>query len=83
MRIISQNGMDFPYEHIVVILDGRNVICRPVSNMAGRYYPLGAYKTEERAQDVFRSIHRDYEKLPRMEDGINFYNTHCFVMPEE
>lgn len=83
MRIISQNGMDFPYEYVVVILDGCAVICRPVSDMNGRYYPLGAYKTEERASDVFRSIHRDYENLPHMEDGINFYNTPCFVMPEE
>lgn len=83
MRIISQDGMDFPYEHIVVILDGRNVVCRPVSNMGGRYYPLGVYKTNDRALNVFQSIHRDYENLPHMEDGINFYNTPCFVMPEE
>src|SRR5699024_3899010 len=50
MRIISQNGMDFPYEHVVVILDGCAVICRPVSDMSGRYYTLGTYKTENRAK---------------------------------
>ena len=82
MRIISQNGMDFPYEHIVVILDVCAVICRPVSDMSGRYYTLGTYKTENRAKSVFQSIHRDYENLPHMEDGQNFYNTPCFVMPE-
>lgn len=83
MRIISQNGMDFPYEHIVVILDGGNVICRPVSNMAGRYYPLGAYKTEERAQDVFSSINKSYCNVPLMDGDGCLYNQSTFVMPEE
>lgn len=83
MRIISQNGMDFPYEHIVVILDGRNVICRPVSNMAGRYYPLGAYKTEERAQDVFSSINKSYCNFILMDGDVHMYDQTVFIMPEE
>lgn len=83
MRIISQNGMDFPYEHIVVILDGCAVICRPVSDMGGRYYPLGAYKTEERARDVFSSINKNYYNVPLMDGDGCLYNQTTFIMPEE
>lgn len=77
MRIISQNGMDFPYEHIVVILDGCAVICMPVSKMEGRYYHLGAYATEERAEEVFSAINKHYENL------VNAGRYDSFQMPEE
>lgn len=62
MRIISQNGYNFPYEHIVMILDGKTIIARPISDMSGRFWPLGTYKSEERAEDIFKSI---YKALPR------------------
>lgn len=77
MRIISQNGMDFPYEHIVVILDGKNVICRPISNMGGRYYPIGKYASEERAEEVFQDINRHYESI------VNPGRYDSYQMPEE
>ena len=68
MRIISQNGYDFPYEQIVVIVNENRVICRPISDMGGRYYLLGHYDTEERAQEVFRELHDDisYEDNPKL-----------------
>ena len=50
MRVISQTFMDFPYEHIVVFVDDNKVCCRPVNDMSGRYYLLGEYETNERAQ---------------------------------
>lgn len=77
MRIISQNGMDFPYEHIVVILDGCAVICRPISNMGGRYYHLGTYTSEERAEEVFRDINRHYKSI------VNSGGCDSYKMPEE
>ena len=58
MRIISQNGYNFPYEHIVMILDGKTIIARPISDMSGRFWTLGTYKSEERAEDVFRAIYK-------------------------
>lgn len=83
MRVISQTFMDFPYEHIVVFVDDNKVCCRPVNDMSGRYYLLGEYETNERAQEVFNIIHEDYEGLPLMEDGERLYNTPCFIMPEK
>ena len=75
MRIISQLEMDFPYEQIVVIVNENRVICRPISDMGGRYYLLGHYYTEERAQEVFKEIQRTYKTC-----DINFI---VYVMPEE
>lgn len=59
MRIISQNGYDFPYEQIVVMIDGDSVKCKPVSDFVSRHDLLGMYGTEERAQEVFKELH-DY-----------------------
>lgn len=70
MRIISQNGYNFPYEHIAVILDGKTIIARPISDMGGRFWPLGTYESEERALDVFNAIY-------------NLYPTKFFKMPDE
>lgn len=83
MRIISQNGYDFPYEQVVVIVDEKDVICRPISDMRGRYYLLGHYDTEERAQEIFNSINKSYYNIPLMEDGNTFYNHTSFVMPDK
>lgn len=83
MRVISQTFMDFPYEQIVVFVDDNRVCCRPVNDMSGRYYLLGEYKTNERAQEIFKNLHKDYEEIPLMEDGKCLYNTQCFIMPEE
>lgn len=70
MRIISQNGYNFPYENIVMILDGKTIIARPISNMSGRFWTLGTYESEERALDVFNAIY-------------NLYPTKFFKMPDE
>lgn len=74
MRIISQNGCDFPYEHIVVIIDGNYVKCKPVSDVSVKSCSLGLYNTEERAQEVFKELHDyiSYEDEPKM-----------FYMPDE
>lgn len=82
MRIISQNGMDFPYEQIVVFIDENKVACLPVSNMGGRYYLLGEYESCERAAEVFNKINFHYHTEPLMEDGGALYNQTTFIMPE-
>ena len=83
MRIISQNLMDFPYKQIVVMVGDNKVICRPVSNMEGRYYLLGKYKDCERAKEVFHSINKQFSTIPLMKAGEALYNQTTFVMPEE
>lgn len=51
MRVISQNEQfDFPYGQIVITCDGNRVTCKPAHEMSGRYYLLGEYSTEEKAQ---------------------------------
>lgn len=83
MRIISQLGMDFPYEQIIVFIDDNCVKCKPVSDMSAKSYFLGEYDTEERAQEVFRSINTSYYNIPLMELGGALYNQTTFVMPDK
>lgn len=74
MRIVSQNGYDFPYDQIVIMIDGDCVKCKPVSDFVSRHDLLGTYDTEERAQEVLKELH-DYiscEDEPKM-----------FYMPDE
>ena len=75
MRIISQNGCDFPYEQIAVIIDESSIVCRSVSNANGKIWTLGDYSSEERAQEVSNEIH----------DNCAPFDTSAmvFVMPEE
>ena len=75
MRIISQNGMDFPYEHIVVFSEGKYVQAKMVSN-PNFVYVLGIYKSTQRAMDVTDVIRKFYlRKAPDQ--------TAVFNMPEE
>lgn len=74
MRIITQIGYDFPYEQILVYLYEREICCKPISIPEERYFLLGEYDTEERAEEVFKKLH-DYiscEDEPKM-----------FYMPDE
>lgn len=75
MRIISQLGMDFPYEQIIVFIDDNCVKCTPISDMGERHYLLGQYETEERSLEVFAEIRKTYSTC----------NIDCLVyeMPEE
>lgn len=75
MRIISQNGCDFPYEQIIVLIDDNFVKCKPVSHMSEKSYFLGEYDKEERAREVFNEIHDNYARFDT--------RSMVFVMPEE
>lgn len=83
MRIISQLGMDYPYEQIIVFIDDNCVKCKPVSDMSAKSYLLGEYDTVQRAKEVFNSINVSYYNMPLMADGITFFNQTSFVMPEK
>ena len=63
MRIISQLGMDFPYNQIIVFVDDNCVQCKSVSDISEISYLLGRYETEERAREVFNEIHDNYVRL--------------------
>lgn len=83
MRIISQNLMDFPYEQIVVAIDDNKVICRPVNDMGGRYYTLGVYRDEERAEEVLGEI-AYFHNNPKISFNIGVLSYEkVFSMPEE
>lgn len=83
MRIISQNLMDFPYGQIVVAVDDNKVICRPVNDMGGRYYTLGIYRDEERAEEVFNAIGDSYNNPDISWSNSLAHEKRIFAMPEE
>lgn len=82
MRIISQTGRDYPYEHIVVGVEENRVECRPVNDLYGRSFILGSYESHERAVEVFNGIYDYYKGTPCMEDGETLYLGNVYVMPE-
>lgn len=75
MRIISQNGMDFPYDSIIVFSEGKYVQAKMVSN-PNFVYVLGIYKSTHRAMGVTDVIREFY--LGKAPD-----QTAVFNMPEE
>lgn len=81
MRIISQTGMDFPYEQVIVYIDESSVMCKTL--LESKRYCLGVYKDSERARAVFESIYDYYKGTPSMEDGETLYLGNVFVMPEK
>lgn len=63
MRIIDQNGYDYPYESIVISHGDGIIYARPVSNMKKRYF-LARYSTEEKAEKAMLLLHKIYVKAP-------------------
>ena len=87
MRVISQNGtLDFPYDQIVVEFNGSNIVCKPVSNMSGRYYTIGIYSTEENAKKAMEMLRDTYERVWDIECGnrdATKHDTCSFVFPQD
>lgn len=75
MRIVSQNGWDFPYESIIVFAEENCVQAKLVNNPNFRYI-LGTYKCDLRAHDIENAIREFY--LGKSPD-----QTAVFNMPEE
>ena len=63
MRIIDQNGCDYPYESIAISHGDGMIYARPVSNMEKRYF-LARYSTEEKAEKAMQLLHEAYTGAP-------------------
>ena len=60
MRVINQNGRDYPYESIVISHGGGMIYARPVSNMEKRYF-VAQYSTQEKAEKAMQMLHNCYQ----------------------
>ena len=63
MRIIDQNGCDYPYESIAISYGDGIVYARPISNMDKRYL-LARYSTQEKAEKAMQMLHEAYTGVP-------------------
>ena len=63
MRIIDQNGCDYPYESIAISYDDGIIYARPISNMDKRYL-IAQYSTQEKAEKTMEMLHEAYTGAP-------------------
>ena len=63
MRIINQNGCDYPYESIAISYGDGIIYARPISNMDKRYL-IAQYSTEEKAEKAMQMLHEAYTGAP-------------------
>lgn len=59
MRIIDQNGCDYPYEGIAISYGDGIIYARPISNMDKQYF-LAKYSTQEKAEKAMQKLHECY-----------------------
>ena len=60
MRIIDQNGCDYPYESIAISYGDGIIYARPISNMDKRYL-IAQYSTREKAEKAMQMLHNCYQ----------------------
>lgn len=63
MRVIDQNGCDYPYESIAISYGDGIIYARPISNMDKRYF-LAKYSTQEKAEKAMQMLHEAYTGVP-------------------
>ena len=63
MRIIDQNGFDYPYESIAISHCDGIISARPISNMDKRYL-IAQYSTQEKAEKAMQMLHEAYTGAP-------------------
>lgn len=63
MRVISQNGSDYPYESIAISYGDGIIYARPISNMDKRYL-IAQYSTQEKAEKAMQMLHEAYTGAP-------------------
>ena len=63
MRIISQNGCDYPYESIVISHGDGIIYGRSISNMDKRYL-IAKYSTQDKAEKAMQLLHEAYTGAP-------------------
>lgn len=59
MRVISQNGCDYPYEGIIISYEYGVVYARILSDI-GRSYFLAKYSSDEKAEKAMQKLHECY-----------------------
>ena len=60
MRIIDQNGCDYPYESIAISHGDGIIYARPISDI-GKRYLLAEYSTQEKAEKAMQMLHNCYQ----------------------
>ena len=63
MRIIDQNGCDYPYESIAISHGDGIIYARPISDI-GKRYLLAEYSTQEKAEKAMQMLHEAYTGAP-------------------
>lgn len=63
MRVISQNGCDYPYESIAISYGDGIIYARPISNMDKRYL-IAQYSTQDKAEKAMQMLHEAYTGAP-------------------
>lgn len=63
MRVISQDGCDYPYESIAISHGDGIVYARPISNMDKRYL-IAQYSSREKAEKAMKKLHEAYAPEP-------------------
>ena len=63
MRIISQNGCDYPYESVAISHGEGFIYARPIFNMDKRHF-LAKYSTQEKAEKAMQMLHEAYTGAP-------------------
>ena len=63
MRVIDQNGCDYPYESIAISHGDGVIYARPISNMDKRYL-IAQYSTREKAEKAMQMLHEAYAGAP-------------------
>ena len=56
MRVISQNGCDYPYESVAISYGDGIIYARPISNMDKRYL-IAQYSTQDKAEKAMQKLH--------------------------
>lgn len=59
MRIIDQDGYDYPYESIVIFCNDGIIYARPIANMDYKCF-LARYSTPEKAEKAMQKLHECY-----------------------
>ena len=67
MRIIDQNGCDYPYESIAISYGDGIIYARPISNMDKRYF-IAQYSTPEKAEKAMQKLHECYTGVLLMQN---------------
>ena len=63
MRIIDQNGCDYPYESIAISHGDGIIYARPISNMDKRYL-IAQYSTQDKVEKAMQMLHEAYTGAP-------------------